>query len=501
MLAHCIRWNKTLFPRSRILSLRSYQSFDITSENIRTVEEELKSSYNGVQILTSAGVRAVELCRPDKGNYLDLMVINNLLTKLENLKDNWTANAVFVGSRSIHYFSSGIHDDDMFAESPELFQKIQLLASKVEDFPDHLLALYGGYITGTPFAMLLGSHYRLGTPSLSLNVTEPSRGQIPMGGFAFKFCTLSPYGKIVSRYLTFSGAGIHSVELYEMGVLTTLTDHKPHIGMQFGDTIPRNDTQAVQPFQGEPEYLKGLIDDMHIGCDFDVSNHEAWDKFLLVPLQKPEPDPLHPHNIKFIYDDVEHCFSVDTVEEVLQRLEGMANDGKQWAVETLRNISKCDPLALKAFLRLTKEAAAVRSEIESLEKFNEDPARVKELLRTAYHDSLSKELNISGHLVRRQMEAKEKIAQGAPMEEIGWINTEVKKKSDFDLSYYETEEEEAVSNLEDKTLKEIKEEEARQLAEAKKAEEEYQQAIAIFKKRISEISVEKLDDVFSGSEE
>ena len=49
----------------------------------------------------------------DKGNYLDLMVINNLLTKLENLKDNWTANAVFVGSRSIHYFSSGIHDDDM----------------------------------------------------------------------------------------------------------------------------------------------------------------------------------------------------------------------------------------------------------------------------------------------------------------------------------------------------------------------------------------------------
>ena len=41
----------------------------------------------------------------------------------------------------------------------------------------------------------------------------------------------------VSRYLACSGAPIHSVELYEMGILTNLTDHKPHTGWQYGDTI------------------------------------------------------------------------------------------------------------------------------------------------------------------------------------------------------------------------------------------------------------------------
>jgi enoyl-CoA hydratase/carnithine racemase len=128
-------------------------------ENIEAAEKERIKSYGGVQTLTSAAVRALEFCEPEYGNYLNLKVLNNLSTKLRSLETNWTANAVFVGSRSIDFFSNGIHDDDAEAEGEALFAKIQDLSAQVNDYADQkLLALYGGYITGTPFGMLMGSH-------------------------------------------------------------------------------------------------------------------------------------------------------------------------------------------------------------------------------------------------------------------------------------------------------------------------------------------------------
>jgi enoyl-CoA hydratase/carnithine racemase len=115
----------------------------------------LAESYNGVQSLRSPGVRAVELNRPDLGNYLTVPVMDNLLKKMSDFRDNWVANAIFIGSQNIHFFSKGIHDDDA---GMEVVNRVQSLAKNIYNFPEKsLLALYGGYITGTPFGMLLSS--------------------------------------------------------------------------------------------------------------------------------------------------------------------------------------------------------------------------------------------------------------------------------------------------------------------------------------------------------
>lgn len=214
----------------------SRYGFNQEVENIEALEKERVKSYDGVQTITSAAVRALEFCEPENGNYLNLKVLKNLSSKLRSLETNWTANAVFVGSRSIDFFSNGIHDDDVEAEGDELFSKIQDVAAQVNDYADQkLLALYGGFITGTPFGMLMGSHvrnlfrnisnliptpqYRLGTPSLNLVISEPSRGQIPLGGLCFRFCLVN-HGKVVSPNIFFFPFTNHTNQSYTSCIFT-----------------------------------------------------------------------------------------------------------------------------------------------------------------------------------------------------------------------------------------------------------------------------------------
>ena len=150
-----------VFERIRVLNLSSNSSrygFNQQHEYIEAAEVARRESYGGVQNISSTGVRALEFCTPETGNYLDLKVLNNLGSILSSLETNWTANAVFIGSRSNDFFSLGIHEDDAEEGGNELFRRVQSIAVQVNDYADKkLLALYGGYITGTPFGMLLGA--------------------------------------------------------------------------------------------------------------------------------------------------------------------------------------------------------------------------------------------------------------------------------------------------------------------------------------------------------
>lgn len=54
-----------------------------------------------------------------------------------------------------------------------------------------------------------------------------------------------------------------------------------------------SDTQAVQPPQGEPEYLPDMVEDMHIGEEGfeDLTKYDVWNRFLRVPLEVPDLEP------------------------------------------------------------------------------------------------------------------------------------------------------------------------------------------------------------------
>lgn len=353
--------------------------FDEVENNaILQSEQDRLASYNGVQVLNSSGVRAVELCRPDTGNYLTTSVTKTLIKKIEDFEKNWVANAIFLGSKSLFLFSGGVHTTDFLQQQQEgvdgegrqLDTAIQVCASRVLDFPKHMISLYGGFITGTPFGMLLGSHYRLGTPSLLLCLTEPTRGQVPLGALALGFARYTTIAPVVLKYLAVSGATIHSNDLYEMGVLTHLTDHKPHTGLQYGDTILLTETQAVQGPHGEPAFLDDMIDDMDINVDMeDIHAHESWDKFLTVPVAVPASDPVEDTNIQLIYEEMQGCFSLGlTLEQTLDMLLEKQQQQPEcaWVQQALRNVSKASPLALKCWYKLVDRSQTLAATYKSM---------------------------------------------------------------------------------------------------------------------------------------
>lgn len=424
------------------------------------MEEEIQAAYRGVQVLSSAGVRAVELCYPHKGNYLTKSVIETLIKKIEDFEHNWIANAIFLGSRSLFYFSNGVHDSDFLhdAEGQSLDKAIQVCASRIHDFPNQLIALYGGFISGTPFGMLLGCHYRMGTPSLILSLTEFTRGQLPLGALALQFARYTTNSPVVLKYLALSGTTLNSVDLYELGVLSQLTGHKPHVGMQYGDTVLKNDTKAIQGAHGEPEYLHDMMDDIDINVEAeDVRKHEAWAHFLTVPVADMPEDPVDPCHIKLIFDQVETCFGAGvSVEESLRLL--VERSGEKWAQQALSHAVTCDPLALHCWFRLVDEAerrAQVYKDM-ALSDVNKSE-ELNAFFKRNHADMLAIEVRLN-ELLRQQQKT------GL------WKNKNRVEKEKFDLSYYEDDPPEVIDLLEKKSLKQIAEEKQRE-AEAKALKE------------------------------
>ena len=398
----CARYMSTL-PLSTSKDCEKELNFDEPEiDLVLKAEEERLAGYNGIQVINSTGVRAVEFCRPDKGNYFTTSMLQNLINKIDDFEKNWVANAIFLGSQSLYFFSAGVHDTDFLSnnEGLELDKTIQICSSRIYDFPEHIIALYGGFITGTPFGMLLGCHYRLGTPSLLLCLNEPTRGQIPLGCLALGFARYSTVSPTILKYLAVSGATIHSTDLYELGILTHLTDHKPHRGMQYGDTIVTNDTKAIQPAHGEPEYLANMIDDLDINADFeDVRFHEAWDRFLTVPVSAPEPDPVEETNIQLIFDEVEAIFKEGiSLEESVQLLKKKREEDPDnvWVNNAIKNLVKCSPFALKCWFQLVDESEAIATKYKSMVSKKEyRPGDSNNFYKQSHAKILALEVNIS----------------------------------------------------------------------------------------------------------
>jgi len=475
-----------------------YNFDEVEINSMLKAEEDRLASYNGIQVINSTGVRAVEFCRPDKGNYLTTDVIQNLINKIDDFEDNWVANAIFLGSQSLFFFSGGVHSSDFLQQEEngggmQLDKSIQVCASRVLDFPNHMISLYGGYITGTPFGMLLGSHYRLGTPSLLLCLDEPTRGQLPIGGLALGFARHSTIAPVVLKYLAVSGATLHSTELYEMGVLTHLTDHKPHRGLQFGDTMLLKESQAVQSAHAEATYLDDMIDDMDINVEMegDIHTHEVWDKFLTVPVTVPDEDPMENTNIKLIFDEMEPCFTHGvTLEEAVHMLieKKKENPDNEWVDKALQNIVKTNPLALKCWYRLVDKAEGLAETYKNMKADSKkhSEADCANFYKRSHADILALEVSLNDVLRKHQLDGE-------------WGDTTSANKEEFKLSFYEDDPEEVVDMLERKTLKQLTEEEE-EIKAARKQKEDLQNAnVQAFLMSLAEVSEAQVDAVFSAT--
>lgn len=185
-----------------------------------------------------------------------------------------------------------------------------------ECFSKPTVSLINGAVMGSGVGITLYGTHRVAGPKYKFAMPETAIGLFPDVGAAWK---LSRMPDAVGMYLGLTGRSIGAADAYALGLLTHCIgpEHYEEIKAALVDTWP------VDP----------LLDDRHTD---------------------PGPRALDP-----LRESIAACFSADTVEEIVARLEAVGGTQREWAQGVVADLKSRSPLSLKVTHRHIREAAAL----------------------------------------------------------------------------------------------------------------------------------------------
>jgi enoyl-CoA hydratase len=176
-----------------------------------------------------------------------------------------------------------------------------------------------------PIVSLIDGHVEGGGPGVSLHGTHRVAGEryrfacaatgvglVPAGGLGL---VLARLGNSVGVYLALTGRGIGRGDAFRHGLVT--------------HCIEARHFDAIEEHLANADPVDPVVDGLH------AAPEDAW-------LAEYEPA-------------IARCFSADTVEEILGRLDSEAGH-EDWARQVAADLRKRSPLALKVSLELLKKA-------------------------------------------------------------------------------------------------------------------------------------------------
>eukprot|EP01041_Mallomonas_annulata_P006127 gene6127-12405_t len=327
------------------------------------------------------GSRVLQLSEPESSNILkgtSLGMLNNFMTHFD---DNITISAVFFASSSPDVFSGGVDENEIREKNGITIKLVHDVINSISSSKKVTLAVYGGYSSGSGYAIFSGSKYLLGTPSTKICIDELSRGYLPLGGLAYRFARGCPEGVAAARYFGCSQAMIYGNDAFSLGLVTHLVEEEPHISLcnALAHTIsPRALEKSTQTESVDIDALPDLIEALHGEWDIDVLDDEMWNKVLLVPMDGESEvfnDPsFSAEDAYTLAADIQHCFSTDDIQETVVRLREIASkeSGAPWATRALSNMEQLHPLLLHAWYKLTGIAGkgGLEAVLEAEERVN-----------------------------------------------------------------------------------------------------------------------------------
>jgi enoyl-CoA hydratase len=185
-----------------------------------------------------------------------------------------------------------------------------------ECFSKPTVALMDGFVMGSGVGLSAYATHRAAGPRYRYAMPETGIGFFPDVGAAHGLARLPHH---IGRYLGLTGHSIERADGYALGLVTHCLEPE-----QFA---------AVEAGLAEAWPVDPLLDDRH--CD-------------------PGMAPLMDHA-----EAIEHSFGAATVEEVLERLEGVQGLSRAFAQKALADLRTRSPLALKVALRHIQEAEAL----------------------------------------------------------------------------------------------------------------------------------------------
>ncbi|XP_027101611.2 small ribosomal subunit protein mS47-like [Coffea arabica] len=313
-LKQSLRRNGSLFNQTRTgFALPSYTLLDCHQEQV-LVEGRAKS-------------RAAVLNRPSSLNALT----TDMAARLNRLYESWEENTdigfvMMKGSGKA--FCSGadmvlLHqliNEGKLEECKTFFQTVYNFVYLLGTYFKPNVAILDGITMGSGAGISLPGMYRVVTDKTVFATPEAQIGFHPGAGASYYLSRLPGY---LGEYLALTGAKLNGVEMIACGLAThySLKERLPLI----------------------EERLGKLNTDDHTVVENSLAQYG---------------DLVYPDRGSVLHklERIDKCFSLDTVEEIVDALEqGAAESFDDWCGTTLKKIKEASPLSLKITLQSIRE--------------------------------------------------------------------------------------------------------------------------------------------------
>lgn len=277
------------------------------------------------EVLTSiqGGLGVITLNRPRAVNALSHNMIGLLDEALSVFEHDHTVHAVLVRGAGDRGLCSGgdvvsLHQyavtSDLASAAP-FFRDEYQLNHRIFTYPKPYIAIMNGLVLGGGVGISVPGSHRVATDSTRLGMPEVGIGFSPDVGGAY-YLANAPRG--IGNYLALTGSHISGADAVYAG----LAD--------------------VQVSDDQIERLIQRLETIE-----DASEIEA----ILAEFDTPDPSGLAQE-----IDWIEQTFCAPTVEEIMQDLQRVAEQGNQVAQQALQTMQRNSPLGMKVSLEAIKRA-------------------------------------------------------------------------------------------------------------------------------------------------
>ncbi|KAI6176761.1 Crotonase domain containing protein [Aphelenchoides bicaudatus] len=281
------------------------------------------------EVLSSVKNRTavIILNRPKALNALNIPMVEQIYKVLKDVRDNRTSDLVIIKSNSEKAFCAG---GDVVAVSKsgqtngtvhkDFFYKEYIVNNMIGTLSVPYIALIHGITMGGGCGLSINGRFRVSTEKTLLAMPETALGLFPDVG-ATHF--LSRLNNNLGLFLALTGHRLKGADVLHSGMATHFVNSDQLSALE------ENLTRLEKPTNEDVDKL--------------IKKHQ--------PLVLP-PFSLEPH-LKLI----NHCFSADTYEGVLDEL---TKDGSDFAKAQLKELEKMSPSSLKVTFRQIKEGKKLK---------------------------------------------------------------------------------------------------------------------------------------------
>lgn len=305
-----------------------------------------------------AGSRVLSLRYSHIQNPITMDLLKSIRKLLPQFINNNAVGIVFFASESKECFSKGYHNNGKYPirllkESHQLTLDIATIGSSIDLAP---IAVYGGIVETSAYGVFATSKYLLGTPTISLRMSDLLVDKtVPYGGFAYHCVSSHEYGLSVARYLALTGRSIGVDALFEFKLISHVVEHRPYIALAdtLAHTVPKSFESKIQQNKVvDMKQLKTILDSMCCSSSLDFKKDKLLDEMFLFPISSyvpKEDDQMYIENDDeyLLYDmmSIDYCLTPenDDIQEAIRRLEKFALKTENvWASQLLDGFKNID---------------------------------------------------------------------------------------------------------------------------------------------------------------